>query len=113
MTRRIKLGDTVEDKYTGMKGVVTGKTQFVNGCIQFLVARKIEKGINPEGVEIGVDERSLKIIKKRNENEYKYLDEMERESEYKPKEPKLQPKPKKKKESNGGPMTVGTKMRGY
>ena len=32
-----RLGDTVTDSITGFSGVVTGKTQYLNGCIQLLV----------------------------------------------------------------------------
>lgn len=81
----IQLGDTVQCIYTGAKGVAVGKTEFINGCVQYLVAPPYSKGSLPE--ELSIDEGSLKIIKKGS----KY----------------------KKEESNGGPTSLIIKMRGY
>lgn len=81
----IKLGDTVQCIYTGAKGVAVGKTEFINGCVQYMVAPPYTKGALPE--ELSIDESSLKIIKKGPEH--------------------------KKEESNGGPTVLGKRMRGF
>ncbi len=64
MENKIELGDTVKCKYTGFKGVVVARTDFINGCVQFCIAPKVGKD-NKMGDEMGIDEDSLTIIKKR------------------------------------------------
>lgn len=66
MKTNIILGDIVQDIYTGFKGVVLSKTEFVNGCIQFGIAKKYDKKDTIEvlGLEVNVDSQSLKLIKK-------------------------------------------------
>ena len=82
----IKLGDKVKCKYTGLIGVAVGRTEFINGCIQYLVAPKATKvGILPD--EIGIDETALEVIKPRRQ------------------------KPKRK--PAGGPNTMGRRTRRY
>ena len=82
----IKLGDKVKDIYTGLKGVVIGRTEFINGCIQFEVAPPIKKdGTLPDSVGIDID--SLEVITTKRK--------------------------KAKKKETGGPSTKSKKMRGY
>ena len=83
--REIKLGDKVKCKITGFTGVAVAKTEFLNGCIQFMVAPKGDKK-NKMPEEIGIDEQSLEIIKV---------------------------KKKVVKRDNGGPMTRGLCRRGF
>lgn len=67
MTAKIELGDEVRCKYTGFKGIVVAKTEFINGCIQFNVLPKMVKGKNAiEGYpeDIGIDEDSLEVMRK-------------------------------------------------
>lgn len=83
---KIKLGDKVRDKITGFVGIAVAKTEFMNGCIQYLVQPKIAKGnFIPE--DKGIDEQSLEVIKSKIK--------------------------KKKKKENGGAMTEGFSQRGY
>lgn len=65
METDVKLEDEVKCKYTGVKGVVLSKTEFVNGCIQFGINQKYDttKGIEQLG-EINLDSQSLIITKK-------------------------------------------------
>ena len=42
----IKLGAKVQDEFTGFKGVVTARTEYLYGCIRVLV--------QPEGLKDGV-----------------------------------------------------------
>jgi hypothetical protein len=62
----ILLEDIVECRYSGLKGTVTSRTEFVNGCIQFGILQKTKKEIKEinDIVEISIDSQSLKIIKK-------------------------------------------------
>lgn len=60
----IKLGDLVKDKVTGYTGIATSKTEFLNGCVQIEITRKLKKGevMKPEeimgmGFDIGQVER--------------------------------------------------------
>lgn len=65
----IKLGDSVKDKVTGLKGIVVAKVEYLNGCIQFCVKPKMKKNgtESPNGEYI--DYQQLKILKKGNEKE--------------------------------------------
>lgn len=40
----IKLGSTVTEVITGVKGVVTGRCEYLTGCNQYLVQPKSRKG---------------------------------------------------------------------
>lgn len=93
--RQIELGDKVRDKITGYEGITTIKSIFLNGCVQFTVARKLKVGEDYKEANYGVsiDEQSLEIIKKDALN--------------------LHPKPKPIKERTGGPTRPGFRMRGY
>jgi len=42
----IVLGDKVEHRITGLKGVVTGRAEYLTGCVQLLV---VEQGVKKEG----------------------------------------------------------------
>ncbi len=89
MKEEIELGDKVKCKYTGFKGVTVAKTEFINGCVQFSVVPKWDgKSVTME--EMGVDESSLKIIKKGKRK-------VEEEEE----------------DENGGKMQKAFKQRGY
>ncbi len=62
----IKLGQKVRDKITGFEGIATAKTEFLNGCVQYEVTRKLKKGesITAESVQgISIDEQQLELIK--------------------------------------------------
>lgn len=46
MAFKIELGSEVEDRITGFKGVVIGRTEWFYGCIAYTVA---PKGLTKEG----------------------------------------------------------------
>lgn len=59
----INLGETVKDKVSGLVGITTSRTEFLNGCVQYAVMPKIKKG----GTEIpcwNIDQGQLEVIKK-------------------------------------------------
>jgi len=66
METEIKLEDHVKCRYTGIKGIVLTKTEFVNGCIQFGVAQKFDPKVPLEQAmaEFPIDSQSLIITKK-------------------------------------------------
>ena len=67
INQEIELGDTVKDIYTDFQGVVMAKTIFINGCVQFSVVPKWNpKMVGAEAIltEIGIDSKSLKIVKR-------------------------------------------------
>lgn len=112
MKEKIKLGDKVKDKITGYTGIVTARMEFINGCTQYTVARKLKNG---EELSItgdpSIDEYSLEVVKKRviNSMEYQKEDEIKGYlDEYK----RLLPK-KIEIKSTGGPITFNKGMRGY
>jgi len=39
-----KLGDKVKDEITGFGGIATARSEYLNGCIYFLVEGKMDKG---------------------------------------------------------------------
>lgn len=44
----VELDQTVKDKITGFKGVVTGKTEYISGCKQVLVVPPLDKDGKPQ-----------------------------------------------------------------
>ena len=59
----MEIGDRVKDVITGLEGIATGKTEYLNGCRQFYV--------QPEGLKDGkpiegvwVDEQQLSVTKR-------------------------------------------------
>ncbi|HLC04803.1 MAG TPA: hypothetical protein VJK02_17345 [Anaerolineales bacterium] len=39
----VKLGDKAKDSISGFKGIVTGKAEYLNGCVSFLVEGDVDK----------------------------------------------------------------------
>jgi len=33
-TESVRMGVEVKDRVTGLRGIVTGKTEYINGCVQ-------------------------------------------------------------------------------
>jgi len=57
----IRLGDEVQDKVTGAKGIVVALTVWLNGCVRALVQQKAKKdGTVPDSVQ--ADAVQLKVI---------------------------------------------------
>ncbi len=55
------LGSVVRDDITGLKGISTGRCEYINGCVQFLVAPAVdEKGAYQEAH--WVDDQRLELI---------------------------------------------------
>jgi hypothetical protein len=54
----VKLGQQVTDRYNGFTGIVMGRTEYINGCVRYLVESPTltEKG---EAVTRWVDEQRL------------------------------------------------------
>jgi len=80
----IELGEKVRDTITGVEGIVTSRTEYLNGCVQYEVTRRVKKGevLTAESVQgISVDEQQLEIIGKKKSI---------------------------KKSDNGGPMRIKT-----
>lgn len=62
---KIQLGNKVRCIYTGFKGTVIAKTEYINGCVQFSIVPKVSKKEKyPDDIEI--DERSLELVHKRS-----------------------------------------------
>jgi len=61
---KVKLGVEAEDTYSGFKGVVIARAEYINGCIQYLLrARSKENG---EPTQMWFDEEEL-IVTAKNE----------------------------------------------
>ena len=57
----IELGTKVKCKLTGFIGIAVARTEFINGCVQYIVLAKFKKKELP--LEMSIDETSLEIIK--------------------------------------------------
>ena len=88
MKTEIKLGDKVKCKITGFVGIATARTEFLNGCIQYMVTGKVGKDNKMVLDDAQIDEQSLEVVKPKR-------------------------KKKIKKESNGGLTRIAFKQRGY
>jgi hypothetical protein len=57
-----KIGDRVRDRINGFQGIATGRTEYINGCRQFLVKPdKLDKDGKPiDG--LWIDEQNLELI---------------------------------------------------
>ena len=66
MEDKIKIGDTVQCRYTGLKGIAMSKLEFINKCVQFGVQPKWnpKSTIPIEQTETFIDIQSLELIKK-------------------------------------------------
>lgn len=63
MTRKIKLGDEIEDIVTGFKGIAIAKTSWLYGCDRITIQPKVDKeGKNQDNETF--DEESVRLIKK-------------------------------------------------
>jgi hypothetical protein len=57
------LGDKVKDKITGYEGIITGITNWINGCTTCCVkSQDLKDGLPKEGQWL--DEPQLKLVKK-------------------------------------------------
>ena len=59
---KVYLGDEVMDSISGFKGIVTGRAEYMTGCVQIQVAARDQKpGESP--VECWLDEQRLSVTK--------------------------------------------------
>ena len=59
--KTINLGDRVKDKVTGFAGIVTAKTEWLNGCVRLTVQpEKLEKdGKVKDGMSFDIEQLEL------------------------------------------------------
>ena len=57
----IEFGSKVKDIVTGFKGTVTGKCEYLNGCVQYCVTPKMKNDKRPSGEWI--DDQQLVVLK--------------------------------------------------
>ena len=62
MSRRIKLGQKVRDKITGLEGIATSRTEYLNGCVRYGIQAKLNKDGEVPEVEF-TDEEQLEVVK--------------------------------------------------
>ena len=41
------MGATAKDKITGFSGVVTGRSEYINGCVHLMLEAKVKQGMKP------------------------------------------------------------------
>jgi len=64
----INLGSKVRDSITGFEGIVTGRAEYLSGCVRILIQ---PQGLNNDGEMIEsqwIDEGQLEIIKAEKES---------------------------------------------
>jgi hypothetical protein len=105
---KIKLGDKVKDKVSGYTGIAVARTQFLNGCIQYSVVRKLKAGqdLSPTG-DPSIDEMCLEVVEERVIESKEYQEEDE-EIMSANSEPEISTFHK-----TGGPTRFVKRMRGY
>lgn len=58
----MRIGDRVKDRISGFAGIITGRTEYLNGCRQFLVS---PEKVNKDGESLKglwIDEQTLEVI---------------------------------------------------
>ena len=57
----VRMGVRVKSRVTGFMGIVAGRTEYLNGCIQWLVKPPVDKdGKEPDGIWIDIG--SLEVV---------------------------------------------------
>lgn len=62
MTKPVRIGDIVEDRISKFTGVTTGRTEYLNGCRQFLVRPQGLDGDGKQKEGVWIDEQNLSVI---------------------------------------------------
>lgn len=57
---KFNLGDEVQSLVSGFKGVIVGRAEYLNGCLQYDVVGRVKK--DGKVPSIWIDEESLEII---------------------------------------------------
>ena len=42
-----KMGDSAKDKITGFSGIITGRSEYINGCVHLMLEAKAKPGVKP------------------------------------------------------------------
>ena len=66
----IALGSEVEDITTGFKGIVTNRTEYMNGCIQYYVEPPVDKKTGELAKGWHIDVQCLKVLSAGVSKEY-------------------------------------------
>lgn len=61
MKKQIELGNKVKDTVSGLIGIATQKTEYLNGCVQYGVTAPIKKD-NTDIVTYSIDEGQLEYV---------------------------------------------------
>jgi len=64
MDERIKNGDRVRDRITGLKGIVVGRTEWLYGCTRITVQPESATKDNKPAETFCVDEPQLEVLKR-------------------------------------------------
>ncbi len=58
----INLGDTAKDTITGYTGIVVGRTEWINGCVRYIIqSTQLKDGVPVDPQHI--DEPQLELVK--------------------------------------------------
>ena len=55
------MGDTAKDKITGFSGKVTGRSEYINGCVHLMLEARAKPGMKP--VHAWFDEARCQLVK--------------------------------------------------
>jgi len=59
-----ELGDKVKDTVTGFKGIATAKSEFLNGCVRFLITPEVVGKAQTLPDEAWFDVARIEVLKK-------------------------------------------------
>jgi hypothetical protein len=59
----VRLGDQVQDEINGLAGVVTGRAEYLYGCVQVLIAPRTLKADGSPQDSIWLDEARVRVLK--------------------------------------------------
>lgn len=60
----LRIGDRARHKINGFTGIITGRTEYINGCVQYLIA---PEGLDKDGKIMEgqwMDEQNAVLVKK-------------------------------------------------
>lgn len=61
-TVEIKLGMKARDIVTGLEGIITARTEFLNGCVRYIIQPPMNKKDNSVPNESWFDQQQIEII---------------------------------------------------
>ena len=65
------MGKTGKDKITGFTGIITGRSEYINGCVHIMLEAKAKPGMKPVHAWFDEDRIMLAVNPRRKKSIYK------------------------------------------